>query len=250
MIKYYIPCYDKCELISLNFYQRVFAIGDIHGMFSLLKSLIQKLEVEADLCEADSLVFIGDYIDRGTNSKEVIDYCLELKEKYHCVFLKGNHEDMFIDLLNNGGIYCGDSIYNGGIDTLASYGIHYYLNYEAEIDFLPTTHQSFFSDLVSCAKWGNYFFVHAGLDPKREIEDQEYSFKSRSDLMFDENTCLWIRDEFIHSTEDFGFTVIYGHTPSLCVTFDLPYKIGIDTKAFESGKLSAIELPSYQIFST
>jgi serine/threonine protein phosphatase 1 len=210
---------------------KIFAIGDIHGCISQLDRLVAQLDIDAG---NDTLVFIGDYIDRGPDPKEVIDYIIDIKQSIrNVVCLSGNHEDMFLN-------YCLDrrdeELYmaNGGMRTLASYGFN---REGTEELILPESHREFFTSLQTYHETDDYIFVHAGLRPGIPLDRQD-----REDL-------LWIRFEFINSSYDFGKTVIYGHTP---ISLNKPLidknKIDIDTGAVYGGKLTCIELPEVKIY--
>jgi serine/threonine protein phosphatase 1 len=210
---------------------KIFAIGDIHGCISHLDRLMAQLNIDAG---DDTLVFIGDYIDRGPNPKGVIDAILDIRRTIsNVVCLCGNHEDMFLK-------YCLDrsdeDLYmsNGGMHTLASYG---FAREGTEELILPESHREFFNNLRTYYEKDDYIFVHAGLRPGIPLNRQD-----RDDL-------LWIRFEFISSPYDFGKTVIYGHTP---VSLNKPLidknKIGIDTGAVYGGRLTCIELPEMKIY--
>ncbi|MGZ3592380.1 MAG: metallophosphoesterase family protein [Syntrophales bacterium] len=210
---------------------KIFAIGDVHGCISHLNKLVEQLDIDAG---EDTLVFVGDYIDRGPDSKGVIDAILDIKKNIrNVVCLSGNHEDMFLN-------YCFDrrdeDLYmsNGGMRTLASYGFS--LEGTGEL-ILPESHGEFFTALCTYHETDDYIFVHAGLRPGISLDRQD-----REDL-------LWIRFEFINSSYDFGKTVIYGHTP---ISLNKPLidknKICIDTGAVYGGKLTCIELPEMKIY--
>jgi len=210
---------------------KIFAIGDIHGCISQLDRLVAQLDIDAG---DDTLVFIGDYIDRGPDPKGVIDYIIDIKRNIRdVVCLSGNHEDMFLN-------YCLDrrdeELYmaNGGMRTLASYGFN---REGTEELILPESHREFFTSLQTYHETDDYIFVHAGLRPGIPLDRQD-----REDL-------LWIRFEFINSSYDFGKTVIYGHTPfSLNKPLIDKNKIDIDTGAVYGGKLTCIELPEMKIY--
>ncbi|MGA2333356.1 MAG: metallophosphoesterase family protein [Syntrophales bacterium] len=210
---------------------KIFAIGDIHGCISQLDKLVAQLHIDAG---EDSLVFVGDYIDRGHDSKGVIDAILNIrKDIRNVVCLSGNHEDMFLN-------YCLDrrdeDLYmsNGGMYTLTSYG---FSREGTEELILPESHKEFFNSLRTYYETDDYIFVHAGLRPGIPLVHQD-----REDL-------LWIRFEFINSPYDFGKTVVYGHTP---ISLNKPLidknKICIDTGAVYGGKLTCIELPEMKIY--
>ncbi len=209
--------------------KKTFIVGDIHGCSNMLKDLVDKIEWNPN---SDSLIFIGDYIDRGDDAKGVVDYILELKERSSRVqCLLGNHEQIFQDYLS--GINTEVFLINGGSSTLRSY--------ENERDndnspLIPSDHLEFFSSLLPVIELEEYYIVHAGFRPYVPVKDQ-----SLLDM-------LWIRDEFILSTYDFGKKIIFGHTP-----FNEPLimknKIGIDTGAVYGNRLTCIELPGVNFYS-
>ncbi len=209
--------------------ERIFAVGDIHGCFDKLVSLMGIIDV--DLKE-ETLVFIGDYIDRGPQSKEVVDYLIDLAEGGNrVVFLKGNHELMLQNYLS--GEDKLSFLYNGGEATLSSYmkGAG-----RGEANLIPPRHLEFFDKLRIYFETDLYVFVHGGLKPNVSLEHQ------------DEWDMLWIRDEFIYSDFDFGKRVIFGHTP-FRQPLILDNKIGIDTGAVYGNKLTCVELPAMKFFS-
>lgn len=203
--------------------EKIFAIGDIHGHFNKLVSIMDKIDIDLD---KDTLVFIGDYIDRGPSSFEVVEYLIDLKMHLkNIVFLKGNHEDMLEKYL--AGTDRLSYLANGGQKTLEQYlkrsqGHGTYP--------IPPEHLNFFDSLFLFYQTDDYIFVHAGLRKKVPLEMQ-----NPTDL-------LWIRNDFILSDYDFGKRVIFGHTP-----FSEPLvqsnKIGIDTGAVYGNKLTCVELP-------
>lgn len=207
---------------------KIFAVGDIHGLLDKLKMLIDSLPIKKN----DLLIFLGDYIDRGPNSKEVVDFLINLKKERDeklTIFLKGNHESMFLDYLEGRNIET--FFYNGGRETIKSYS-------QDGVFSVPLEHMNFFKNLLPFYQTENYIFVHAGLRPGVAIDNQ-----------VEEDLC-WIRSDFIFSDYNFGKKVIFGHTPSKTFMpyFD-KYKIGIDTGAIYGGFLSAIMLPDEKIFS-
>lgn len=210
---------------------KIFVIGDIHGCIEKLRALMDSLAVNP---ENDTLVFIGDYIDRGKYSKDVVDYVLALQKEYrHMVCLLGNHEKMFLRYLEGmeEEIYLG----NGGINTLASYNISLSDGIEERKRKIPDRHREFFASLLAFYETDDYLFVHAGIRPGIPVNEQ-----STDDL-------LWIRYEFIQAEDDFGKTVVFGHTP-MAGPFIAENKIGIDTGAVYGGKLTCVELPAMKIY--
>jgi serine/threonine protein phosphatase 1 len=201
----------------------IYAIGDIHGCLDKLKALLSKIDADP---ARDELVFLGDYIDRGPSSYEVVDYLIQLKKRMpNTVFLKGNHEEMFTQYLS--GIDRHLFVMNGGQATLESY-----MKNKAHADgsLIPSDHLRFFSSLRLYYQTDDYIFVHAGMR-----EDVPLELQRSEDL-------LWIRDTFISSDYDFGKPVIFGHTPFNNPLVQ-PNKIGVDTGAVYGNRLTCIKLP-------
>ena len=211
----------------------IFAFGDIHGEFSKLKNLINKINIS----ENDVLVFLGDYIDRGKMSFEVIDYLIELDKKYTCVFIYGNHESMFMDYMS--GINEDIFVLNGGKNTIDSYIKHgydirskvYYINRK-----IPDEHiVNFFQRLKKYYETDDFIFVHAGVYPGISLEESS------------EDILLWMRQ--FSSIPYEGKPVVYGHSPNN-VVLNEEYKICVDTGAcFESmGDLTCVQLPERNFY--
>lgn len=221
----------------------LYAVGDIHGELAKLDALLEKLPLEQD----DRLVFLGDYVDRGPDSRGVVDRLIELQKRQSCVFLLGNHESMFLDFLDwRGAEYFGGDAFlmNGGERTLASYG--YFDEEEADKPFdLPLEHRKFFQNLVLHHLEGDYLFLHAGLRAD-ELQQSDLRYALRRARVED---LLWTRS-FGDLPHRLGVTVVYGHTPrsDFAVRRNDPFSIGIDTGAVYGGKLTAIRLPDETIF--
>lgn len=212
--------------------ERTFVIGDIHGCADEVDRMLDAL----DLTASDVVVFLGDYIDRGPDPKAVIDRLLRLRhEGPRCVFLKGNHEDMFLAYLGRPGMYGEAFLYNSGGVTLRSYGLDNYLP-PAMAEHMPPEHLEFLQALSLMHRTGGFLCVHAGVAPVRPLEAQQVE-----DL-------IWIRDEFISNPHPFGCTVLFGHTPQREVLIDLPYKIGLDTGLVYWNKLSCLELAEMRLY--
>jgi serine/threonine protein phosphatase 1 len=210
----------------------IYAIGDIHGNLDLLQRLLEK--IQPDLAR-DQLVFMGDYIDRGPNPKGVVDYVLGLKRlanPQQVIFLKGNHEAMFLNFLQGRDLEV--FLFNGGISTLRDYWGEDWdrLKHLA----LPPEHRKFFEELRLYYETPDYLFVHGGLKPGVPPAEQ------------DEEDLLWIRGDFIASMEDFGKKVIFGHTP-FQEPLVMPNKIGIDTGAAYGNRLTCLKLPQEEFSS-
>jgi serine/threonine protein phosphatase 1 len=211
---------------------RLFAIGDIHGCVDELAVMLKTINPVL----GDTVVFVGDYIDRGPASREVIELLLEFDEgPADAVFLKGNHEDMLLNFMGLPGRYGESFLFNGGAPTLESYGIGEQ-DLSATRDIIPPRHLKFFMGLQHSYLRPPFLFVHAGIVPGRRLEDQ-----SDEDL-------LWIRHDFIFHPHQLDVTVVFGHTPMRTVMVDLPYKLGIDTGLVYGGKLSCIDLTEGLIY--
>ena len=230
---------------------RVYAVGDIHGRLDLLKTLLKGIvdDSKNDPAQRNVLVFLGDYVDRGADSKGVISHLIDkLPEGFEPVFLKGNHEDLMLDFLVARGEedleHSGkDWLMNGGEETLQSYGVRVpnsVMGVAPDEDLriaagelgerAPKEHLSFLNKLRHYHAEGDFLFVHAGLKPGVSLERQS------------ENDMMWIRDEFLSHTGFFdGHIVVHGHSikpkPDVQET-----RIGIDTGAWYSNRLTALAL--------
>jgi serine/threonine protein phosphatase 1 len=205
---------------------KIFAVGDIHGCTIKLEKLISGIAIDD---QDDTVVFLGDYIDRGQDSRGVVEFIINFQKGKNNVFcLTGNHEELFMNYLKYGNDI--NTFYsNGGHSTLLSY------SFPRLIDDIPESHQKYFASLLPYYETESYIFVHAGLKPHVPFNRQEL------------NDMLWIRDEFINSSCDFGKTVVFGHTPFPRPLIDIN-KIGIDTGAVYGGKLTCVELPEKKIY--
>jgi serine/threonine protein phosphatase 1 len=204
--------------------QRVFIIGDIHGCLDILKRLLDKIQWSPD---SDSLIFLGDYVDRGENSKGVIDFILNISQSapsVHC--LMGNHENIFLDFLTGRDVRT--FLLNGGEKTLNSYRS---AAGRYEEPLIPNEHVTFLKSLDPWLELDDYYVVHAGFRPHVDIQDQ-----TLKDM-------TWIREPFIYSDYDFGKKVIFGHTP-FTKPLVMDNKIGLDTGAVYGNRLTCLELPS------
>lgn len=232
--------------------RRVYAIGDVHGRADLLDDLLAR--IEADVADGafegrPALVFLGDYIDRGLQSRAVIDRVLALDPaRYELRFLKGNHEAALLEFLedpSSGPFW----MTIGGAETLYSYGVsapafdappeEYAAAAAALRAAMPGEHHAFLAALELTARYGDYLFVHAGVRPGRSLDAQ------------DERDLLQIRDPFLRHKGRLGYTVVHGHTPAGEVHQD-ERRIGLDTGAYATGRLSAIRLQGAErtVFST
>jgi serine/threonine protein phosphatase 1 len=164
----------------------------------------------------------------------VIDRLIELERSagVETVFLKGNHEDMFLAWLGQPGHYGDAFLLNGGRITLASYGLTPQMEGSEALEALPAEHLGFLRGLRLYDCDPPFLFVHAGISPLHDLENQ------------DEEDLLWIREEFIRNRHRLPYTVIFGHTPQREVLWHMPFKIGIDTGCVYGNKLSCLDLTS------
>jgi serine/threonine protein phosphatase 1 len=218
---------------------RIYAVGDIHGRLDLLSKLLEQINI--DIARRPTIrpvsVFLGDYIDRGSSSRETIDRLIQHGKASESIFLKGNHELIATKCLSDRSLF-DQWMRLGGLETLISYGLSpEILANEKQIaklqsafhSALPQTHFRFFRDLQISFTCGDFFFAHAGVNPNVGLSRQK-----ESDL-------LWIREEFLSSSRDFGKIVVHGHTP--CGEVEVgPNRINIDTGAFATGRLTCLVL--------
>ena len=207
---------------------RLIAIGDIHGCSRTMARLIKVLAPERD----EHLVFLGDYIDRGPDSRAVIEQCLALKRQYRCTFLRGNHEAFLLGFLRGHGYR--DWMANGGASTLRSYA-----SGDGTID-IPPAHQAFVRATRTYLDTPDYFFVHGGLPPALTV--------AAGMRHCDESDFLWRRPPRPGQPVAWEKTVVFGHTP-MTAPLRRPRMIGIDTGCVYVGRaglgrLSAVRLPS------
>ena len=218
--------------------ERLFVVGDIHGCRLELAALLGFIRRKRGFNARDLLVFVGDYVDRGPDSRGVVQDLIDLRKEFpdNTVFLKGNHEDMFMAFLGFRGNMGGSYTYNGGLQTLHDYGINEFCLPEECRAAIPEEHMQFYQGLERLVVVDNYVFVHAGVNPLRSLEAQL------------EEDLYWIRDEFIQNYHYFDKTIVFGHTPYRDVLFNLPYKIGLDTGAVYGNMLSCVELSKGEVF--
>lgn len=225
---------------------RVYAIGDIHGRLDLLRGLEDLIRDDAATApEARKVVvYLGDYVDRGPESRGVIEHLLSQPlAGFARVHLIGNHESMMLGFLRD--VTAGPGwLWNGGDATLASYGVappnawtdrdQLAAAQDGLSAALPPAHRGFLDRLVLSHREGDYLFVHAGIRPGVALAAQ------------DPHDLIWIREEFLLSAADHGAVVVHGHTitgePQL-----RDNRIGIDTGAYRSGRLTALALTGDQL---
>lgn len=197
-----------------------FSIGDIHGCLDELKELVSKCIDYADEHEHKyRFIFLGDYIDRGPNSKGVIDYLWQFEKVAPCIFLKGNHEEWCLQTIR--GTQWGGWEGWGGLQTMNSFGV-------LKPADIPEKYLLWMANLRLTYEDRHRIYVHAGLRPEHDIMEQ-----AMQDF-------LWIREEFLESDYSWGKLVVHGHTklehglPQL-----FPNRLNLDTHCFGGKKLSA-----------
>lgn len=219
---------------------RIYAIGDIHGRADLLDMMTR--EIEADLrsapaATAPGAVFLGDYVDRGPHSSRVLERLAKRDFPIPLVALRGNHEQMFLNFLDEPA-YLSTWRQFGGLEALHSFGIDLrdaregrgYERAHAElVEAMPPEMLTFLEQTATSFQHGDYFFCHAGVRPSVPLESQ-----LDKDLM-------WIRDDFLRSTANHGKVVVHGHTP-VGEPDERPNRINIDTGAYVSGRLTCLVL--------
>ena len=221
---------------------RVYVIGDIHGRDDLVREICRRI-----LSDSQSMppgmkkvaVFLGDYLDRGMNSRDVIDFLIKNPlPSFDIHFLKGNHEQKLLDFLDDckeGGMW----LELGGGATVFSYGVRVpkkikvadrikYIH-DAFREKLPTAHQHFLKNLEIQHSVGDYLFVHAGINPKRPLDDQN------------PNDIIWGVDEFLDFDDDLGKVVVHGHSTAIN-PIERNNRIGIDTGAYFTDDLTCLVL--------
>jgi serine/threonine protein phosphatase 1 len=216
---------------------RLYVVGDIHGCVEQLTAMHELILADAGRAEAERrvVVYLGDYIDRGPDSKGVIDLLTERPlPGFETVHLRGNHEQTLLTFLDD--ISIGPDWFNfGGVATFQSYGltapteifdVDALLAAQAALrDGLPPIHLDFYRSLRLGHLEGDFLMVHAGVRPGVRLDEQT------------ENDLLWIREPFLQSTADFGVIIVHGHT--IAQTPEIrPNRIGIDTGAFHTGRLT------------
>ena len=216
----------------------VYAVGDIHGQYHLLESLLARIHSDVELAVHNRriLVFIGDYVDRGPATRLVLERVAAGFPLFETITLKGNHEQILLDFIANPELW-GAYRRLGGIETLMSYGVERDLLLSANVapgslrdSFLavfPQSHHDFLRSLSLSYDCGDYHFVHAGVRPGVPLDRQADSDR------------LWIRDQFLTAGDVFGGRVIvHGHTPTR-EPENLGFRVGIDTGAYMTGRLTA-----------
>jgi serine/threonine protein phosphatase 1 len=205
-----------------------FVIGDVHGCYVALLSLLDEVKPTA----TDRVIFLGDYIDRGPSSKSVIDWLIQFKANIPCVFLRGNHEVMILAARGNR-ITAESWRSSGGAAALKSYGTRFGPGWESAI---PESHWKFFEQTTKWFKTENHIFVHGALDAELDLEEQPDS------ILF------WERFDTIRPHKS-GKKVICGHTPDPTGAIrDVGFALCIDTGPAIGGWLTCLNADTHQIW--
>ena len=201
--------------------QLVYAIGDVHGMSRELRSLVKRCRLHAN-GRRMRFVFIGDYIDRGPDSRGVVEFLMALQSQLpeDTICLMGNHEALALSA-----VACADDVdhwvENGGEATLRSYAA-------PSVAELPAEHVEWLRSLPLACDDGLRLFVHAGVNPEKSLDEQEWQ------------DVLWIREPFLSDQRDYGRLIVHGHTPTRDDMPDIKRnRLNIDTGAVFGGALTA-----------
>lgn len=243
MLRYLLKPKRSDEARTAHISRPVYAIGDIHGRADLLEILLKKIQADMAASEFESarpaIIFLGDYIDRGPSSRDVVDIILRLESSGQEIQpLKGNHEEALLQFLADPA--SGPAWFmHGGLATLQSYKIKIPDPSEGEaglervrlalIEALGPEHLAFFRGLKSSFIQDDYAFVHAGIRWGKPFAEQ------------DETDLLWIRQDFLYTDGRAEYVIVHGHTPADSVYIG-PQRIGVDTGAYASGVLSSMKL--------
>jgi serine/threonine protein phosphatase 1 len=219
---------------------RLYAVGDVHGRLDALNALVAAIHEDTKTAEHPVLIMLGDYVDRGPASRQVIERLIELESDPHLEtrFIRGNHDETMLRFVTEptvGTSWCSF----GGAETLQSYGVQaptmgddteaWEAASAAFAAAIPSGHVRFLQALEPSVEYGDYFFTHAGVRPGVDLSDQDLH-----DLM-------WIRDDFLRGSAAFSKTIVHGHTPEPDA-FVSDRRIGVDTGAYATGRLTAVVL--------
>jgi len=227
---------------------RAYAIGDVHGRLDLLERMLELINRDRQQTgpARDYLILLGDVIDRGPDSRGVIECMMGLPrdirpKDFRTVFLMGNHEEMMLRVLQGESEAVHQWLTFGGYEFAQSYGVEVgklAALYPAEAAAIirarvPPSHLAFVADFADSFTFGDYLFVHAGMRPGRKLAEQ------------DTHDLRWIREEFINDDSDHGCMVVHGHTISAEPEM-MENRIGIDTGAYQTGILTALRIEGDQ----
>ncbi|NML72736.1 serine/threonine protein phosphatase [Rhizobium sp. S-51] len=223
-----------------DLYAAIYAVGDVHGCLAELLALEARISEDGRFIDGPKLIImLGDYVDRGPTSRQVLDYLLSPPpEGFDRILLCGNHEDLFLQFMAQPEDNL-DWLRFGGVETLMSYGIDVTrimeegggmaalaTSMQAEV---PALHRALLQALPIAVKVGDFVFVHAGLRPGVALDAQK------------DEDLIWIREPFLARGPETAVTVVHGHTPSSMPSFG-PGRIGIDTACYSTGRLTAARI--------
>jgi serine/threonine protein phosphatase 1 len=229
---------------------RIYAIGDVHGCVDLLEKAFTSIDNDIARFGNERIihVFLGDYVDRGPDTKRTLDLLIDRSRDHETIFVRGNHERLMLDFVDQPSVL-SEWWSIGGAQTLLSYGLSPGSKWRPEEEFslrdalvaaMPKSHHAFLASLRSAYSCGDFFFTHAGVRPGIPLDLQR------------EDDLMWIREPFLNSQHDFGKVVVHGHTP---VREPEVYynRINIDTGAYATGCLSILSIQdsrlSFQLVS-
>jgi serine/threonine protein phosphatase 1 len=225
---------------------RIYAISDIHGCAHLLEQMLRV--IDADVAHSRPRhaieVYLGDYVDRGPDSRATLDLLIRRSRRGNTVFLKGNHE-AFLDVVFRDPTRMTNWFQVGGMQTLISYGLSPSLHPDDEEQrelvrefaaTLPPQHLDFLQRLRLTFTCGDFFFVHAGVRPGIALSEQQ------------EDDLLWIREKFLRSQKNFGKYVVHGHTPVRSAEV-LSNRANIDTGAYATGNLTLLSIQGSRLLA-
>ncbi len=204
---------------------RLIAVGDIHGCSQALDAILESIALTSD----DTLVALGDYVDRGPDSKGVISRLIELRKTCQVVAIQGNHEEMMLDVVRHGQPHFRWLQY-GGVETLDSYG------FIGDLSIIPADHHEFFDSMVDYYEQDDYFFVHANYDPDLPLSDQTI------------HTLRWLKlSDVTPLPHQNGKRAFIGHTHDQAgEIFDIGHLVCLDTYCYGGGWLTAMDVKTGQ----
>lgn len=218
--------------------ERAYAIGDVHGCLQETQVLLNKIKTDNDYRATAKtyVVFLGDLIDRGPQSKGVIEFLMQFPYKFaEPLFIMGNHEEMMVRGMTNEADLLPAWLKYGGYECAQSYGVNKSELQDKDCHLIqrilrraiPRKHVDFLSEFLDYVQFGDFLFTHAGIKPGIPLGEQ-----SPRELR-------WIREPFLNHNGDLGVTVVHGHTVSAEVVVK-HNRIGLDTGAYQTGRLSAL----------
>jgi serine/threonine protein phosphatase 1 len=218
---------------------RLYAIGDVHGCANLLARAFNWIDSEIAALRDERVIqiFLGDYVDRGPDTKRTLDLLIDRSKHHETVFVRGNHERLMLDFVEQPSVL-SEWWSIGGAQTLMSYGLSLSSKLKPGEEFslrdalvaaMPHSHRAFLASLRPAYSCGDFFFTHAGVRPGVPLDLQR------------EDDLMWIREPFLNSRYDFGKVVVHGHTPVRSPEVR-SNRINIDTGAYATGCLSVLSI--------